>query len=411
MRLNSNNSVILILLGLYPVAAVSSQSALDAIIILISFLWLFMIYKKGYHENRLSSTGAEIPLFSYFIVVILGFIFNASPEAPWLNSLVKFTWILNLYILIYAIRISNLNLNKILKFISICVLPPTIYSLVSYYHGVDLITGRENSRITGLVNSATYHAHGNAVIFVFMTSIYVFVRKRLSLNWQIFCGISLGLLGLSIFYTFTRGIWLSLTLSTFIMAFYYNWKKGLRVILVLAVIFANVYLSSEKVRGRFIPLTEDQSAIERLNLIKINFQMWKEYPLLGIGHGENLRRIQEYWNKSTWNMPKGYVLSHAHNQYVNVLSTTGILGFISFVWFFIFFLNKNFKLLRENSHVKDSAHYILLFSCFWCQIEFFIACLTDVTFEYAKIRALLILIWAVVIAVELKIKNEKNDVT
>lgn len=152
-------------------------------------------------------------------------------------------------------------------------------------------------------------------------------------------------------------------------------------------------------------LANDGSAIQRINLLKVNLQMWREYPWLGIGHGENLRRNREYWDRPEWNMPPNYITSHAHNQYVNVLATTGILGFIAFMSFFSFFLIKNIKLLIKASHNKASANYALLFACLWAQIEFWLACLTDVSFEYAKIRALLILVWALVIALE---KNAKS---
>lgn len=401
MIMNLVNRCLLILLGLYPIAAVSSQSLLDLIMILISLIWFFSIYKKGYNEEtRLYFFGAEKPLLMYFIIVVLGFIFNASPDAPWLESLLKFSWVLNLYILIYALRSSILKIENVLKYILILIFLPTLYSLIGYYNGVDLITGRDNSRITGLVNSATYHAHGNAIIFVFLLSLFIFYRKNISNKFQFLLISSLMLLGVSIFLTFTRGIWLSIALSSLTMSFLYSRKRVFQTAVAIVLIFGALFFFMQKARDRITPLSQDASANERINFLKVNFEMWREYPLLGIGYGENLRRNREYWDRPEWNMPQEYNTSHAHNQFVNVLSTTGVFGLIAFLWFMFLFLYKNFKLLRKSSVDKLSTNYILLFSCLWAQVEFYFACLTDVSFEYAKIRALLILVWALIIALE-----------
>lgn len=390
------------LLFLYPVSAVSSQTLLDVTMIGISLIWLVTGIKKGFSkEAQLNITGAEKYFASYLMVVIAGFVFNAVSAAPWQESLIKFTWMLNIYILVYAFSKMSYDIEKILKIMAVLILPPTIYSLISYYIGVDLITGIDNSRITGLVNSATYHAHGNAVIFVFFAALLTFVYQKLSRPWLILCLTSFSLLGTSIFLTLTRGIWLSIAVSTIVMVSMIRWKRAIQTLGFLVLLFGVLFMGFSALRERAaIPVSQDGSISQRLDLINVNLQMWREHPWLGIGHGENLRRNREYWDRPEWNKPPEYITSHAHNQFLNVLSTTGILGFISFMSFFTFFLWKNFKLLRKASHNKTSKNYILLFACLWAQIEFWLACLTDVSFEYAKIRALLIMVWALVIALE-----------
>lgn len=371
---------------------------------LIAAAWLYCCFKKRHWG--LKRNGTELTIALYIVIVAAGFIFNASADAPWWQSLMRFSWVLNLYILTFAFSKSDIKPEKSLQFLAMATLIPTIYSLISFYHGVDLITGRDNSRITGLVNSATYHAHGNAIIFVFMVAILFFVYKKLSIPWKFVTVFSILLLGTSIFLTLTRGIWLSVAISSIFMAFLMPWKRALKLVLFLALIFSTLYWGFPSVRNRISSTSVAQGSTgERVNLLKVNLQMWREHPWLGIGHGENLRRNREYWDRPEWNMPEGYITSHAHNQYVNVLATTGILGFIAFMSFFTFFLVKNVKLLIKASKNKASTNYALLFACLWAQIEFWLACLTDVSFEYAKIRALLILVWALVIALE---KNAKS---
>ncbi len=390
-----------ILLALLPAAAVSSQSLLD---LLLAALFIGLI-TKFFHDKRIfifEKIGIEWAFAGYVIVVCLGFWLNASRDAEWLRSAIKFSWILNFYILFYGLQTINVNSLKIIKVLSVGTLLPTLYSLASYIHGVDLITGRDNVRITGLVNSATYHAHGNAVLFIFLVGTLFFSFKKLNTKWKVFSLISTVLLGLSILLTFTRGIWLSAFISSAIMLFFLDRRKMVKFVLTTLII---AWLSAQ-----FWPAMDESvdlksrpgSTGERINFIKLNLQMWQEYPLLGIGYGENIRRCREYWDKPEWRMPEDYIISHAHNQYLNVLSTTGLFGLFFFSSFFLYFINKNIKLIFKTSSVKTPERWALLITCLWAQIEFALACLTDVSFEYAKIRILILFVWALVVVIEKK---------
>jgi O-antigen ligase len=221
------------------------------------------------------------------------------------------------------------------------------------------------------------------------------------------CAISLFLLGISILLTFTRGIWLSIFFSTVIMSAILSYKRTIMLILGFGILIGGLFLAWPKFQDRMLHTKNVAANMERINLFNVNIQMWKEHPILGIGYGENVRRNREYWDRPEWNMPPEYMTSHAHNQFLNVLTTTGVLGLIPFVIFMSFFFFRNIKVLKRAT--PGSAGYILLFCCLWGQIEFLLACLTDVSFEYAKIRALLVLIWAIVIATERKLAAGSLD--
>ena len=180
------------------------------------------------------------------------------------------------------------------------------------------------------------------------------------------------------------------------MFFLINFKFSLKLLLASALGFAVLFAVMPGFREQ---LTRIESNQERANLLKLNLQIFKEYPLLGIGYGENLRRNREYWDRPEWNMPVDYITSHAHNQYVNVLATTGIFGLLFFLSFFLFFVWKNISMLRQEPD-KRSFRYVLIFGCLWVQLEMLLACLTDVTFEYAKIRALYLFAWALLFAID-----------
>ncbi len=391
-------------LGGYLVGSVASQSLLDLFVVFMFLGWMSLAFKKApdWQSIKWNWVGIEWAFLAYFIVVCLGFYFNAARDAEWPQALLKFLWVFHFYILIFSFQQVKIQIQPLLKYFCAFFLFPTLYSFTGYINGFDPITGRENGRVMGLVNSATYHAHGNALILVFFSAILFLNWQRIVARWRWFTLVCLVLLGMSILLTFTRGIWLSLFVSTIFMFVFYDYKKGISICLVGLFFAASSYFLWPQFRERIHHSTSPSENSERLNLFKVNVQIWREYPWLGIGYTENIRRNREYWDRPEWRMPPGYITSHAHNQFLNVLSTTGILGLIPFLCFWLFFLRKNWKLMWKTDYRSTPFRYSVLFGCMWAQVEFLLGCLSDVSFEYAKIRAIVLLIWALVVAVEIK---------
>ncbi len=398
---NNFGQVLVFLLSIYTVAAVSSQTLLDVAMVATALALIYEYFKKK-NLILLRKIGIEWAFFCYLIVVVLGFVINGAPGVEWATSIIKFSWIINIYFLILAFRLVQLNLVSVVKILSSLTLIPSLYALFGYLRGFDLLTGRENTRLTGFVNSSTYHAHGNAIILVLLLGSLFFSFMKLDRFWKIFAPVSAALLALTVLLTFTRGIWLSLVVSSVFILALIEWKKLLRLALLGVAIFIIAVAVWPKFHDRITRSASLQANEERISLFLVNVQMWREFPWLGIGYGENQRRNREYWDRPEWHKPPGYITSHAHNQYLNVLATTGVFGLIFFISFFFFFLRKNIELLRKTNRKIEPRRYEVLMVCLWAQIEITLACLSDVSFEYAKIRALIILVWALVIAIEQK---------
>ena len=101
-----------------------------------------------------------------------------------------------------------------------------------------------------------------------------------------------------------------------------------------------------------------------------HWTIFKSHPLLGIGYRDNLRSIKEYWPESEVATCRHLRDNgnHAHNQYMNVLATTGILGFLFFIAFYGYFIILNLQLLKI--YRNDKLHYPLCVSLLMMQIFF-----------------------------------------
>jgi O-antigen ligase len=367
-----------------------------------------MIRDRKLTLSKFSWIGIEWAFLCYFVVVIIGFVFNASPDAEVSWQLSKFSWVINLYIYIYALGKLNLSSKKIVYFFSLTFLIPNIYAVFTYVYDWDFLTKKGAPRVIGMVNSATYHAHSNAVLFVVFCGLLYFGWKHLNPKIKVFSLAAAVIFFLSIFLTFTRGIWISLFVSALIIFSTIHLRAVLTTLLAGMAVFLACYMFWPAFHDRVNPANSMESSSERINLIKVNLQMWQENPLFGIGYGENMRRNREYWDQPQWNMPAEYITSHAHNQYINVLSTTGVFGLFFFLCFMGYFVKRNVQMLWTEKN-KASLKYALIFACLWAQIEFLLACVTDVTFEYAKIRALFLFVWALLVVLDrntIKLQDE-----
>lgn len=400
-----------------PLGAVTSQTLLDVALVVLFSGFLFELYKKRQSVNSNAVvTDAQVPWIGiewafagYLLVIILGFIFVAAPGVEVGFALKKFVWIANFYLLIYAFQRARLKPMPMLYWFSGLFLAPNIYAISTYFTQYDPIAKTNLlGRVIGMVSSATYHAHGNAVVFVFFSALLYFYFRKLTVRMKVLAAMAYGLWGLSIFLTFTRGIWLAIFVSSFLMLLLLSFRKAALLVMTSLLVFTAAYYTWPAFRETVTETGSRKQSDERENLLMTNYKIFFDHPFLGLGYTENTRRIGEYWDELA--MPENYIKSHAHNQFINVLAGTGVFGLFFFICFIYFFLKKNWLLLRSTNRMQTPFRYSLLFACFWAQFEFLLACLTDVAFEYAKIRSLLILVWALVIALEIKpsiaIENE-----
>jgi hypothetical protein len=190
------------------VGTVVSQTVLDICTTLMCLHMIYDYFKTPENFKKMKRIGIEWAFAAYFVVVLLGFYFNASPDAEVAASLAKFSWVINLYIYIYAFSRIEMSPQKLICFFAFAFLLPNAYALATYFAGFDFLTQNYTHRIIGLVNSATYHAHANAVLLVFMAAVLWLCREKISRRLFIFSFVSLLIFALSVFLTHTRGIWL-----------------------------------------------------------------------------------------------------------------------------------------------------------------------------------------------------------
>lgn len=433
-----------VLVALNLASPLISQSLLDLSLIGL-FLFLITTFKKnsGFENpsqnkkisiwyktfSRVQKFGQDsvvkkvlLCCVSYLLVCIAGLYFNANSAAD-KSAVFKFQWILHLFIYTWAgiyffnrwfqsgtpfsnnadpVQKDGFYFSRFTTVFFILLSIPILYGFNVFFNdGFDLLASRPTGmRVIGLVNSATYHGIlTGAWLFSFLVLLYnqwniSSNQKRLILSF------SSAVILTSTIMTFTRGVWLSLLIaitvtgfSTFKKIFLSRWTFGVLILLLSLGLLQN---------QKILDFVKSRSGSDqcRLQLMKSHIRMAKEFPLLGIGYRDNLRSIQEYWSiepgtEHCEDQRKDG--NQAHNQYLNVLGTTGILGLTAFLFLHFIFLKESLRQIRL--FPTESKYYVLSQIAFSIQIYYLATYLTESTFEYGKVRSILLVAWGMVLAI------------
>ncbi|HOW16641.1 MAG TPA: O-antigen ligase family protein, partial [bacterium] len=100
----------------------------------------------------------------------------------------------------------------------------------------------------------------------------------------------------------------------------------------------------------------------RYNLWRAHLLIFKDHPVTGLGYyvATDAKFLEPYYKKLKTIERETYRgLTHAHNNYIDVLSGTGLIGFISFMLFFIMLI-KHILISRKIAIQKKLEYEQLL---------------------------------------------------
>ena len=152
-----------------------------------------------------------------------------------------------------------------------------------------------------------------------------------------------------------------------------NLKNAIVVILLLLLLPAAIP-DKKKVLWRFQKEKIKFSIETRAKIWGKSIKDFKSHPIVGTGLGNYSIKVEK-WNK------KGFVtLFHAHNNFLEILSTTGLIGIIIFSLFHLAILKDFLLSLKER---EDFLFYLTLFSIF---LLYHIEGLTECTFKDTELN-------------------------
>lgn len=212
----------------------------------------------------------------------------------------------------------------------------TVTSVYAVYQG-----------LSGMSRANGFYGHpmtlgGWFCIFLPLLLIEFFERKLLGkyywLTGLAFCICSAGLV-----FNATRGAWLAVTIVCTVLLLYYMFKskRNLAVSIIFIALISTVLVNNPKFMHRLDTIDDFdkyQSNTERILMWQSAWNMFKDHPILGVGLGQYKENYQQKYISPEAKEPQ---LSHAHNNFLQMLAENGIVGFVGFAIMFGYIVFKN----------------------------------------------------------------------
>jgi len=189
------------------------------------------------------------------------------------------------------------------------------------------------------------------------------------------------LMGTALIMSQSRGAILSALASLAIFYVLFSWKKqnrsGLFFITVFIAIIAiySIWIGLDPVIEKFSETTE--TLPKRTSIWEDTASIIKDFPIFGTGLGTYSLSFSLYKDVTFW--PK--IIQHAHNDYLELLSETGIVGFLLIMWGIIGFYKKVISQIIHNAFEKDPLRYFLMLGCISGSLGMMVHVITDFNFQ------------------------------
>lgn len=317
--------------------------------ILISISGVYFTYHSIKNKTFLQ-TSWEKALAILIAIMILSILINYPIVKHPFKNLFKIKYFLITLISIPALKETFKNYIddrklKILvtSFIGSVTFASTI-GLLSYITQYDIthFKAANITRSSGMYGMVMSYAYGLSMILPVMIAgliNYKKISKFINLKFLIFA-IVVNVVGL--YFSYTRGALLGFIIAL-PFCFMFTHKKIFAGLMIASIALTAVatYITLFNVDTKFYRLNAKRSNSVRQGLYKVTMSMVKEHPVLGVGFRNYESQVKSYRTK--YKLNDSTFTGHAHNNFMEFLGGTGILGLIVYIALLFLWLKELFK--------------------------------------------------------------------
>ena len=377
----------LVVLALSIFTSVSFSAVSHILLIVPAMYFTVKATQKSFKVNLPLSAWALVGLI---ISIVLSVIFNLDIIDNPLRNISKIKYFLIPLLSIFAFRelfkdyVDQSKIKFLLNLFIIVTSIATISGLIGLYTGFNPLKMKpacHETRACGLYGMYMTYGYGISLFMILMTGAVIY-RKRLEnyiIPWVLYSGWVIGMMGLVLSYA--RGAWLGYILALPFFFLKGNVKKFFQVTFALILISGTIFFSSSKVRSTF--LDRSVSNYERIAFYETAYVAFKEKPIFGWGYRNFEPNMKDIKKKYDISFPHSG--SHAHNNILEHLASTGILGVIFCISFYLFWLIESFK--RDDNDVIGKIAFPFV-------VSFIISGMVQYTFGDGENLFLIMSFWA-----------------
>lgn len=339
-------SLVILAIGIFTSV---SLSALSHILIVPPLLYFLFVDASDLKEILKSKTLLGLALVSLSIILSVLVNFGDMPEPMRNLSKVKYFLLPLLGIPAYKAMVREfLTENKKKALIYLFFIATTLASLsglIGVWTGFNPLKMKpacHATRACGLYGMYMTYGYGISLFMVLLTGIALAWKKggelkRLIPGWLLYTTFAINFLGLIVSYA--RGAWLGFALAIPFYFFKEHKKRFALIVGVLAILGGLSVFTIPKVHHMFFERQGSNS--ERLSFFEAAYEGFKEKPILGWGYRNfepNVKAI-----KARHDIAYPEFGSHAHNNYLEHLASTGIIGFLAVIFFSLAWIYESYN--------------------------------------------------------------------
>ena len=310
--------------------------------------------------------------YVFMIIVILSVVM--SPIEPQSTKTIIDSFGSNRHLLLMAMvtclwRQHFLFNNKyFLRWLFSIAIIVCLYSFAQHLTGIDLV--RSNNKniaklgsvylSAGLFSQTLTYAYSLGAFFFFMLP-FVTAKdfRSKDIITKVLGTTMIVLIPFSLLTTGVRGAWVA-----FVICFIIALVKGLpkkylaKVVLPGAAVIGLVFLTSSAFFARLQSIfsMSYSSNASRVKIWQAHLAVFQDYPILGAGFEINDKIVAQYYEKLGLLVHDNLAeVHHAHNDYIEFLAGTGVIGFIAYCGLLFVFMRLAYRCSFFNSREKRSS--------------------------------------------------------
>ncbi|PIU82987.1 MAG: hypothetical protein COS68_06470 [Elusimicrobia bacterium CG06_land_8_20_14_3_00_38_11] len=365
--------------GLFVLAFVLpvSIAATNTVWIFLFFVWLIKIVKK---KSTDFSSPLTFAILIFFGVTALFSLFGLDYKRSikGLNSEMLF--------LIFFLVFSNVrNFNHAKKIMYVFLVSSAVMGFLGflqYLIGKNFINAEIFSMLDGRAHGTRSwpQTYAEGLLMALPVSFYFILHYRKKIFYSAAILIFLG-----IFFSYVRMVWIStvILMGTIFLMYIKRLKNLVYIIIAVSVLvmISNVFTDTRK---SIFKRATDFSDPVRITMWKTSFEIFKDYPLLGVGL-KNIKKVYPYYYQKLNFSKEFYMLSHLHSTFIHILVERGIIGFLAFLYLFPVYFYYGIKKAKCVSEEEKFFIYGCLFAIF----GFLLSGLTEYVYGDSEIQMIM----------------------
>jgi len=356
--------------------------------------------------------GAVAPIAGYTVFSLLSIGLMLSQADDQIEALRELKWVLYFFAFLYSFeRVWNNSWRRFIPVLATTVSLMGLFALGQFVKGWEwprpesvLAPWGHYFRVTGFFNTPQSFA-GNLGMATFFLLGYGLAgsvgASRVTQKLPLHLAVSAVMGALGLVLTLTRSAWFAgATIAVLALGRFKKSWGALALLALMCLSGLTVYsgsVFSDRLSGE-VDLNI-QSIEIRQELWSANWRMFSEYPILGVGPGQNVKQLENYYDNGAVEYA---IIDRAHNNILEHLAGQGIFAAIFYFIFSGYFIWIAYWLSRQQSF-GDFARGIGSGSLF-AQIYFQALGLVDSNFFDQEVKNAVVYLWALTAAVFGRVK-------